>query len=365
MTPSSTLRTCLTAALCLLTPLLALAQDFARGEHDRLLHFEVPGSKATYPLAINERRTVTGYYLTSSGATSGFVREDDGQITTFDIPGSVLTEPVSINTAGDVTGFFEPSTGIAGGFLRTANGTITTFGGTSALSTQPVAIDAAGEVIGNYPDIAFAGIVFLRSATGSTETFSLSEASSYGTYVTGLNDAGEIVGYFTTDGAFDTSQGFQANIHGPAPSPSNNAATEISVPGSEGTFPTAINAEETVVGCSFANNIYQDFIRYHDGVLQPLTLPGTTPSCLPGFSSLGIFNVNPTSISINNEGTVVGYYLTQRKVPRGFVRSRGGNVVTFGSPEATQTRPTGINPRGVITGYDTQGSVTRGFLREP
>ena len=109
MTSFSTVRHCLTAALCLLTPLLSLAQDSARDNHDHLLRFEVPGSKATYPLAINEGGTVTGYYITKAGATSGFARHDDGQITTFDIPGIHLTEPVSINTAGDITGFYELS----------------------------------------------------------------------------------------------------------------------------------------------------------------------------------------------------------------------------------------------------------------
>jgi hypothetical protein len=370
MPPPSTLRHGLTAALCLLSPLLSLAQDSAREQPQRLLHFAVEGSKATYPLAINERGTITGYYLTSAGATSGFVRDEDGQVTPFNVPGSVLTEPVSINTAGEITGFFEPASStpsfpMAEGFVRSANGTITTFGDTSTFSAQPVAIDAAGEVVGNYPDIAFAGVAFIRSATGSIESFSLSEGASYPTFVTGLNDAGEVVGYSTSDGTIYTMQGFQANIHGPVPSPGNTAATEISVPGSEGTFPTGINAEGTVVGCSFANNVYQDFIRNSDGVLETLTLPGTTPSCLPGFSSYEIFNVNPTSISINSEGTVTGSYLNQQNIPRGFVRFPDGKLATFGDLEATQTLPTGINQRGVITGYDSQGSITRGFILEP
>jgi hypothetical protein len=373
MTSSSTIHHCFAAALCLLTPLLSLAQDFGRDKHDHLLRFEVPGSKATYPLAINEGGTVTGYYITKSGATSGFVRDDDGQITTFDIPGSILTEPVSINTAGEITGYYELSGGpIPQGFIRSANGTITTFGNTpegvsQAYWPQPVAINAAGEVVGNYPDPVYASFVFIRSATGSVESFSLSNGASYPTFVTGLNDAGEIVGY-TSSELLDASHGFLINIHAPLPNPiDDTGVTAISVPGSEGTFPTAINADETVVGCSFANNVYQDFVRYHDGVIETLNLPGTSPSCLPDFSAvaLGVFNVNPTSITINNQGTITGYYINQNKVSRGFVRYVDGKVVTFGHLEATQTIPTGINNCGVITGYSSQGSVTRGFIREP
>jgi hypothetical protein len=181
--------------------------------------------------------------------------------------------------------------------------------------------------------------------------------------VSGLNDAGEIVGY-TASSLLDESQGFMANIHGPLPDPSNGTTTEISVPGSEGTFPSAINAGQTVVGCSFANDLYQDFVRNPDGSMATLNLPGTTPSCLPAFSALGVFNVNPVSITINDQGIITGYYINQNKVPLGFVRYANGSVVTFGQPEATQTIPTGINDRGVITGYDSTGSVTRGFIRE-
>jgi hypothetical protein len=377
MTSSSAIRHCFAAVLCLLTPLLSLAQDFARDKPDYLLHFEVPGSKATYPLAINEGGTVTGYYITRSGATSGFVREDNGRITTFHIPGSVLTKPVSINTAGEITGYYElggasydPSNPAPQGFIRSPNGTITTFGDTPAPALvsgfwpQPVAINAAGEVVGNYPDITYAGFVFIRSATGSLDFFSLSNGASYPTFVTGLNDAGDIVGY-TSSAYLDQSGGFLINIHAPLPNPiDETGVTGIGVPGSEGTFPTAINADETVVGCSFANNVYQDFVRYHDGTIETLNLPGTIPSCLPDFGAPGVFNVNPTSITINNQGTITGYYINQDKVSRGFVRYAGGKVVTFGHPEATQTIPTGINNCGMITGYSSQGSVTRGFIRE-
>ena len=95
--------------------------------------------------------------------------------------------------------------------------------------------------------------------------------------MTGLNNAGKIVGY-STSFLLDASQGFLINSHAPLPSPvDSNGAMGISVPGSEATFPTAINADETVVGCSFANNVYQDFVRYHDGAIPTLNIPGTTP----------------------------------------------------------------------------------------
>ena len=374
MTSSSKIRIGLSAAVCLLTPLLCVAQHWGGEKHEHLQSFQVPESTATYPLSINEGGTVTGYYISNSGVTGGFVRSSDGQITTFNVPGSILTEPVSINTAGDITGFYEvssgtPSSPVPQGFIRSANGTITTFGNTlspaqsSTFWAQPVAINAAGEVVGNYPNITFSGIAFILSATGSTETFTLSEGSSYSTFVTGLNDGGEIVGFYT-DGPVNTSTGFLINSQAPLPSPVDDTGlTGISVSGSTGTFPTAINADETVVGCYFANNVYQDFV-YQNGVIETLNIPGTIPSCLPGFSGLGIFNVTPSSITVNDQGTITGYYTNTAKASVGFVRFADGKLITFSHPGSTQTIPTSINNGDVITGYYSRGSDIVGFIRE-
>ena len=110
MISSSKIRSGLTAAVCLLAPLLCAAQQWGGDKHDHLLSFQVPSSTATYPLSINDGRTVTGYYISNSGVTGGFVRSSDGQITTFNVPGSATTVPVGINTAGDITGYYQVAT---------------------------------------------------------------------------------------------------------------------------------------------------------------------------------------------------------------------------------------------------------------
>ena len=115
-----------TVVLCLLAWLFSLSRQL-RGE-THLISFQVPDGRATFPLSINEAATVTGYYSSSTGVSSGFVRYEDGQIITFDVPGSVATIPVSINTAGDITGYYNLPTGLPQGFVRTPGGKITTFG---------------------------------------------------------------------------------------------------------------------------------------------------------------------------------------------------------------------------------------------
>src|ERR1700761_2189870 len=124
--------------LCLLAfcvPVWAPAQMLkpAFTRQDQLAPFQVPGSKATYPLSINDANTITGSYIDQANVVHGFVRDADGTMTTFDVPGGVLTEPSSINSAGDITGYYEvpnPPSNIfheffptaPQGFLRKANG---------------------------------------------------------------------------------------------------------------------------------------------------------------------------------------------------------------------------------------------------
>jgi hypothetical protein len=131
MTSSSKIRSGLSAAVCLLTPLLCVAQHWGGDKHEHLRSFRVPESTATYPLNINEGGTVTGYYISNAGVTGGFVRSSDGQITTFNVPGSATTVPVAINTVGDITGYYQVAAnnvlGNPQGFVRTPDGNITTF----------------------------------------------------------------------------------------------------------------------------------------------------------------------------------------------------------------------------------------------
>jgi hypothetical protein len=376
MTSPSKLSSSLVSVVCLLTPLLCVAQPFQGAKRHPLVSFQVPGSRATYPMSINDAQTITGFYFSKSGATSGFVRDEDGHITTFDVPGGVATIPVSINAAGDVTGYYEvPVTAdilpqAPQGFVRSADGTMITFGNTvntadsSSFWAQPVTINVAGEIIGNYPDVALASIVFLRSPAGGISGFTLSDGASYPTVATGLNASGAIVGY-TSSQSIDLAQGFLWDGQGPVPSPVNNTGvTTIDVTGSTGTFPIGINADGTVVGCYSNNDVYQDFVRDSDGVITTINLPGTAPNCVAN-ATQGLYNVSFPSVSVNDQGTITGYYTNAAKVPVAFVRFENGKFTTFDRRGSKQTIPTSINNGGVIIGYFSQGREVVGFIREP
>jgi hypothetical protein len=370
----SALTTRLIVVVCLLAWLLSEPQQLRGQSQHPFFSLQVPGSRATYPLGINDAETVTGYYISNSGVSSGFVRYHDGQIITFDVPGSTATIPVAINTAGFITGYYNrPSTtpvvfNIPQGFVRTPDGKITIFGNpvTTASSAsfwaQPVTINVAGEVIGNYPDIALASVVFLRSAAGVVLTFSLSLGTHYSTVATGLSAGGAMVGY-SSNQSLDLAQGFLWSGQGPPPNP-GGGFTPITVAGSTGTFPTGINAHGTIVGCYAAGSRYHYFVRARDGVIKTLYFPGTVPNCI-ATSTPGFIAVVPQPILVNDQGTIIGYTTNAAQITTAFIRLEDGTATIFNYPGSKQTIPTGVNNRNVITGYHSQGSEIVGFIREP
>jgi hypothetical protein len=359
------------AAVFLLTSFLLVPQAIA-APSALYLSFTVPGSAATYPLSINKDLTVTGYYIDKSGNTHGFVRRLGGQITTFDVPGSVLTKPVSINAAGEITGYYE----IAGeapntlGFTREPDGAITTFGTTtypSNFPAQPVAINNAGEVVGNFPQAGLGSEAFVRSSTGTVQMFSITIGAAYSTFLTAVNAHGAVVGYGGSDD-LASARGLLWNGQPPAPSP-GTGFTEISFPGSTGTFPTGINKRGEIVGCYIIGSVYYDFLRAPDGTFTTINPPGTVPSCLAASDSTvpGLYHLLPASVSLNNRGTIIGY-TTNAAATNGFVRFPDGTITPFAIPGSSLTIPAGsisLDALDILTGYYTKGTKTEGFIALP
>jgi hypothetical protein len=232
----------------------------------------------------------------------------------------------------------------------------------SSFWAQPVTVNVAGEIIGNYPDVALASVVFLRSAAGSVVTFSLSLGSHYSTVATGLSAGGAIVGYATSQ-SLNLAQGFLWSGQGSPPNP-GGGFTPITVAGSTGTFPTGINAHGTIVGCYATGGLYHYFVRARDGVVKTLYILGTVPDCIAAFTP-GFIAVVPQPIIVNDQGTIIGYTTNAARIASAFIRLEDGTVTTFNYPGSMQTIPTSINNCEVIAGYYSRGQEILGFLREP
>src|SRR5262249_35416925 len=122
---------------------IAGAQGASHGHSWTFISFDVPGSPATFPKAINPAGQIVGSYRDASDVEQGFVRERDGTITSFDPPGSRLTRPAAINPAGRIVGFYLDASDVQHGFVRDRDGTITVLD-LGSVSTSAEDINPAG-----------------------------------------------------------------------------------------------------------------------------------------------------------------------------------------------------------------------------
>jgi hypothetical protein len=115
--------------------------------------FRVPGTsaeQATYPTAINNAGTTTGYYIDGSQAQHGFVRAVDGTIMSFDPKKLTETDPIPINKYGVIVGYAVDVAGSNRGFIRNRSGSIKTINVSPSAFTVPTALNSAGVVVGYY-----------------------------------------------------------------------------------------------------------------------------------------------------------------------------------------------------------------------
>jgi hypothetical protein len=85
-------------------------------DRGRYTAFEVAGAVTqTFPVGINDRGQIVGYYDDASGL-HGFLRQKDGRFSRIDFPGARATEALKINNRGQIVGVYS-ETGASG--LRT------------------------------------------------------------------------------------------------------------------------------------------------------------------------------------------------------------------------------------------------------
>jgi hypothetical protein len=158
------------------------------------------------------------------------------------------------------------------------------------------------------------------------------------TTATGINDSGQIVGFYYV-GSSNTTHSFLL---------SGGIYTTIDVPGSTYTQAYGINDSGQVVGSYGVGmgGLPRGFLL-SGGSYTTLHVPGALQDYPRG---------------INDSGQVVGYYVTFPSGYHGFLLS-GGSYTTFDYPGADDTTPYGINASGQIVGdYDVGGGDPQSFL---
>ena len=174
-------------------------------------------------LGINSSGVAAGFYTDSAGNAHGYLYQG-GVFTGITLPASfhaVSVTVTGINNSGTVVGFYTDSSGNTHGFVDNA-GTFTSYDDPSGSDTMFLGINDGGYVVGSYVDAGGEthGLLF-NSVADSFETIDDPSASSTpafgvnGTTINGINDSGELVGFYS-DG--ENVDGFVAT---PAPEPSS------------------------------------------------------------------------------------------------------------------------------------------------
>jgi probable HAF family extracellular repeat protein len=260
----------------------------------------------------------------------------------------------AINNAGQFAGFlYTPDP------LNSYQAYVTGPSGTNLLPlTNPLnceqgiasAINDAGYAVGTCYDYSEGKLVPFLATPGSSDTRRLFPSS--GTWpsadVTGINDAGRVIGVLQEDGG----PGFITGPYG-AGGPSL-----LEMPsGCMYNRPTAINASAVVTGYARCGGSVEAFVTDPGGITG-LTFLGSLP---------GTFD--PTPVAINDAGQIVGSTRTTAGNGAGFITAPGtmGGLMSLGvMAGGTYSVPTSINASGYVVGIaDPAPGEARAFVRTP
>jgi probable HAF family extracellular repeat protein len=214
--------------------------------------------------------------------------------------------------------------------------TFNTFNVPSAFTgeTQAWGVNDTGQIVGYYNDNT--GIHgFLES--GGTYTALNDPMAMSATWAIGINNVGQVVGHFTNAGF----HGFLYN---------GGTYTTLDDPsGNNGTFAWGVNASGQIVGF-YTNNVTGNHgFLYSGGIYTALDDP------LAPFGTTHAYGINAS-------GQIVEYY-ADGGGQHGFLRNPNGTYTTLNDPLATNsTIAYGINDAGQIVGTYNTSDGTHAFL---
>ena len=262
----------------------------------------VPGSGATYAWGINLSGVISGYYVDGGGGNHGFTYIG-GSFSTIDYPGtSGLTQVYGINNSGEIAGSYTDSGGNQHGFTS-SGGSFTTIDYPGATTTIATGVNNAGLIAGTYIDSG-GDKGFLYNGS----TFTSIDFNGIGrTTVWGVNNSGYAAGLFNQSASFIYSAGRYVLVV----SPSNAVVF-------------GINNLGQIVGYYFVSSAYHGFL----GTPVP-SLKNNGRAC---DSVNGVQCGDPITIANGNVFEQATDYITAGQNPLAFTRyynSLASNGPTF------------------------------------
>jgi hypothetical protein len=148
-------------------------------------------------IGINNHNIAVGFYNDASGNSHGYTFNINTGKFSADIndPNAVSTVSAAINNAGRIAGFYTDASGVTHGFLDT-NGHFTTVDAPGATTTELLGLNDFGIAVGEDVVGGVTHGIIYNSKTGVFTQLDDPNASGF-TLFNGLNDKGDIVGFYT------------------------------------------------------------------------------------------------------------------------------------------------------------------------
>lgn len=220
---------------------------------------------------------------------------------------------------------------------------------------QLLGINNHGKIVGFYGSGLHGdpnkGYVLSFGPTGQPVYHAENYRGSAQTQVTGVNDNGVTVGFFSNTNRASLQNAFAGFYR------QNGSFHRVA-------FPTSDNSSPPLDELFGINNSGVAVGDYADsaGIMHAYRLNINTHK----FTRINIRNsISVTVTAINAGGTVVGFYTNAAGNVVGFLRRANGQLITFARSGADMTQAFGINKGGLVVGAFTVASKTFGFTWLP
>jgi probable HAF family extracellular repeat protein len=241
---------------------------------------------------------------------------------------------------GDTDGSPRPTT-LSAGFLLDDGRFRTIEVPGSQVVTEPTGINDRGEIVGYYGDANLTQQAFRRDRRGRYETIRVPGAAI--TAALEINERGQIAGTYSDTGTFlreppARPRGFVLD---------RGRFIRLDMPGAALTSAFSINDRGQVVGEYIDAEGRNHGFLWQRGRFRTIDVPGAEDTSV---------------VDINDGGQIVGLYGDAGfETAHGFVLEDGA-YTTFDVPDASLTVPFGINDRGQIVGAALRDGAFGGFL---
>jgi hypothetical protein len=281
-------------------------------DHFKFIEIQIKGATSTNANGIANDGLVTGYYLDAKSIYHGFVWRD-GRVETVDYPGASGTFLFGVNNRGLAIGYY-----IEGAVNHAVTYSIwsRTWTALPDIANYPLnqgyGINDSGIAVGNAFSSTASVAWIYDPATLSYSEFTVPGAAAYTTSPSGLNDEGQIAGYFAD--ASGVYHGFIKEY---------GTYTTIDAPGAPYTFLDGINNSGVIQGQIYNAAFFaQGFTATSGGLFDIVNYPGPMMTAIVG---------------INDHGDLCGSYWQTFGINTAFVAFRSDRVT--GDPGCPNCTP--------------------------